>query len=72
MRSGIDIFEAIAEPESAYPEIDALRSTPPSASGDPVQNSTGRSYYGSALVGMIFGALSAARATHPVEAPKYE
>jgi hypothetical protein len=63
MRSVIDIFAALAKPESMYPNIDALRSTPPSASGGPAQNSTGRSYYGFALVGMIFGAYSAARAT---------
>ena len=63
MRPIIDIFAAIAEPESLYPESDALRSTPPSASGDPAQNSTGRSYYGFALMGMTFGAYSAVRST---------
>ena len=40
---------AIAEPESLYPETTTFKSTRPSGSGDPEQNSTGHSYSGSAI-----------------------
>ena len=43
-----------AEPESMYPETTAFKSTRPSGSGDPEQNSTGHSYSGSALATLLY------------------